>query len=91
MTGIKIPHNILHVDALSLVDDDVKKKQVYTKAHLLKNLFSRLFLIKNYEKMEKKKTDFSKSVRTKITPPSLLHRPHTYIHTYTALFNLPLR
>lgn len=55
MTGIKIPHKILHVDALSLVDDDVKKKQVYTKAHLLKNLFSRLFLIKNYEKMEKKK------------------------------------
>ena len=58
MTGIKIPHNILHVDALSLVDDDVKKKQVYTKAHLLKNLFSRLFLIKNYEKMEKKRLIF---------------------------------
>ena len=57
MTGIKIPHKILHVDALSLVDD-VKKKQVYTKAHLLKNLFSRLFLIKNYEKMEKKRLIF---------------------------------
>lgn len=34
------------------------------------------------KKWKKKKTDFSKSVRTKITPPSLLHRPHTYIHTY---------